>query len=123
MSYGAYKRVQSASATNDARDMEYRLLAQVTGGLIRAQEGKGTLQDRLNAILRNEKVWTVFLEEMNDEANPFPKSLKQGIAKLALFVMKETQLVLNSEEPLDDLININRQIMAGLKPEPATLAG
>jgi flagellar biosynthesis activator protein FlaF len=58
--YGAYRRTQGAVATQNGRDLEYRLLAQVTGALIKARDGMATLQERLNAILRNEKVWGVF---------------------------------------------------------------
>lgn len=123
MSYAAYKSTQAASATTNPRDLEYRLLAQVTGGLIKARDGKATLQERLDAVLRNEKVWNVFLADLNDPGNALPADLKANLASLALFVAKETALVLDSDAPLDDLIMINRQIMAGLKPEPAALAG
>ena len=121
--YNAYRRAQGAMATQNGRDLEYRLLAQVTGALIRARDGKVTLQERLNAILRNEKVWGVFLADLNHPNNGLPRELKGGIASLALWVMKETQLVMDTNAPLDDLILINRQIMAGLKPEPQRMAG
>ncbi|EDP65299.1 flagellar FlaF family protein [alpha proteobacterium BAL199] len=121
--YGAYRRTQGAVATQNGRDLEYRLLAQVTGALIKARDGMATLQERLNAILRNEKVWGVFLADLNHPDNGLPQQLKGGIASLALFVMKETQLVIDTNAPLDDLILINRQIMAGLKPEPQSMVG
>lgn len=121
--YNAYRRAQGAMATQNGRDLEYRLLAQVTGALIRARDGKVTLQERLNAILRNEKVWGVFLADLNHPNNGLPQTLKGGIASLAIWVMKETKLVMDSDAPLDDLILINRQIMAGLKPEPQSMTG
>ncbi|MEQ8397702.1 flagellar biosynthesis regulator FlaF [Thalassobaculum sp.] len=121
--YNAYRRTQGAVATQNGRDLEYRLLAQVTGALIKARDGASTLPERLNAVLRNEKVWGVFLADLNHPDNGLPKELKGGIASLALFVMKETQLIMDTNAPLDDLILINRQIMAGLKPEPQSLAG
>jgi flagellar protein FlaF len=123
MSYGAYKSVVAANATSDARDLEYRLLAQVTGQLIQAQEGKLTLSDRLEAILKNEKIWSVFLSDLNEPGNGLPKALKVNLASLALFVIKETNHILDKDAPLDDLIMINRQIMAGLKPQPVAMAG
>ena len=122
--YGAYKSAQGATATQDGRDLEYRLLAQVTGGLIKARDGGATLQERLNWVLQNEKVWGVFLADVNHEDNVLPQQLKAGIANLAIWVMKETKLLMSDNDlPLDDLIEINRQIMAGLKPEPQSLAG
>lgn len=121
--YNAYRRVQGATAVQNARDLEYRLLAQVTGALIKARDGTTTLQERLSAVLRNEKVWGVFLADLNHPDNGLPRELKGAIASLALWVMRETRLVLDTDAPLDDLILINRQIMAGLKPEPQAMAG
>ena len=123
MSYGAYKSVVAANATNDTRDMEYRLLAQVTGQLIDARDGKLTLQERLAAVLNNEKIWSVFLSDLNEPGNGLPKALKVNLASLALFVIKETNHVVDTDAPLDDLIMINRQIMAGLKPQPLSMVG
>ena len=122
--YGAYKNAQGATAVQNGRDLEYRLLAQVTGGLMKVREGRASIQEKYNWILQNEKVWGVFLADVNDPDNALPRQLKGGIASLALWVMKETKLVMSDDAaPLDDLIEINRQIMAGLKPEPQSMVG
>lgn len=121
--YDAYRKAQGATATQNARDLEYRLLAQVTGSLMEAEENNGSLQDRLNAILRNEKVWNVFLADLNHPDNALPHALKGSLASLALWVIRETKHVLENEASLEDLIVVNRQIMAGLKPEPMAMAG
>ncbi|MDF1793199.1 MAG: flagellar biosynthesis regulator FlaF [Thalassobaculaceae bacterium] len=122
--YGAYKSAQGATAVQNGRDLEYRLLAQVTGGLMKARDGRAALQEKYNWILQNEKVWGVFLADVNDPDNSLPRQLKGGIASLALWVMKETKFVMSDDNAsLDDLIEINRQIMAGLKPEPQSMAG
>jgi len=121
--YSAYRRTQGATAVQNGRDLEYRLLAQVTGALIRARDEAVSLQERLNAVLRNEKVWNVFLADLSHPENGLPRNLKGAIASLALWVMRETRLILDTDAPLDDLILINRQIMAGLKPEPKAMAG
>lgn len=122
--YGAYKNAQGATAVQNGRDLEYRLLAQVTGGLMKARDGKASIQEKYNWILQNEKVWGVFLADVNDPENSLPRQLKGGIASLALWVIKETKFVMSDDAAsLDDLIEINRQIMAGLKPEPQSMAG
>ncbi|NQW10889.1 MAG: flagellar biosynthesis regulator FlaF [Alphaproteobacteria bacterium] len=121
--YDAYRRTQGATATQNARDLEYRLLAQVTGGLMEAESGRASLQDRLNAIMRNEKVWHAFLADLNHPDNGLSQSLKGNLASLALWVTRETKHVIDNDASLEDLIVINRQIMAGLKPEPMAMAG
>lgn len=120
--YGAYKKVQGATVAQNGRDTEYRLLAQVTGNLIKAEKGECTLQERLNAVLRNERVWAVFLDDVSHPENRLPAELKRNLASLAIWVMKETKSILDDDGTLEDLIEINRQIMAGLKPRAAPAA-
>src|SRR3546814_12237693 len=109
--YNAYRRVQGATATQNGRDLEYRLLAQVTGALIKAQDGKSTLPERLSAILRNEKAWGVFLADLNHPDNGLTRGLKTAMASPALWVRTETRLVIDTDAPPDALIHITRQSM------------
>src|SRR3546814_11519336 len=89
--YNAYRRVQGATATQNGRDLEYRLLAQVTGALIKAQDGKSTLPERLSAILSTAKVWGVFLADLHHPDNGLPRGLTTAIASLDIWEMKETR--------------------------------
>ncbi len=69
-----------------------------------------------DALLYNRKLWSVFLSEMTDATNPMPKSVRQNVANLGLFVMNHTVKVMNDPRPdhLGSLISINREIAAGL---------
>lgn len=120
--YAAYQ--QSQNATQNPRDIEYRLLGQVTAALVNADkffatastnvEHKKTLVD---AVLWNNNVWSVFRVDLLDQDNQLPKELKAQLISLSLFVERETQAVMDGEADLEALIDINQQIIEGLRPK------
>lgn len=118
--YSAYAKVQST--TGSYRDTEYRLLGAVTGALVRVRDGEGSLQDKIKAVLWNDKVWNAFMCDLSSPENNLPKSLKAALVSLAIWVTKETQRVLDNIADLDGLINVNRQIMEGLRPKDVAAA-
>ena len=69
-----------------------------------------------DALLYNRKLWSVFLSEMTDAKNPMPRHVRQNVANLGLFVMNHTVTVMSDPRPeqLGSLININRELAAGL---------
>ncbi len=120
--YGAYAKVQTA--TRSHRDTEYELLGKVTGALLRAESPDASLQERYKALLWNDKVWSAFRCDLLEEGNTLPHALKQQLVSIANWVSKETQLALDDRRVvLETLIEVNRQIMEGLKPQMAAAAG
>ena len=69
------------------------------------------------ALLYNRKLWTIFLDSALNEESPMPPEIRQNIANLGMFVMKQTLAVTTEpkSERLISLININREIAAGLR--------
>jgi len=71
-----------------------------------------------NALTYNRKLWTVFYDTAveNKYDAETPVSLRQNILNLSLFVFKHTLNILTepSADKLDVLIDINRNIAAGL---------
>lgn len=118
--YAAYANTQNTTGSH--RDTEYRLLGAVTGALVRARDTETTLQDKIKAVLWNDKVWNAFMCDLGSPDNTLPKALKGALMSLAIWVTKETQRILDNEADLDGLININRQIMEGLRQKPAAMA-
>ena len=120
--YAAYTKTQATTGSH--RDTEYRLLGAVTGALVRAKGEDITLQEKIKAVLWNDKVWNAFMCDLGSSENTLPKPLKDALMSLAIWVTKETQRILDNEADLDALINVNRQIMEGLRPkqQPAMAA-
>jgi flagellar protein FlaF len=57
------------------------------------------------------------MSSMSDPQNPLPKSVRENVANLGLFVFKQTFAVMFERNPdqLRPLININRELAAGLR--------
>jgi flagellar biosynthesis activator protein FlaF len=110
-----YKNV--AKQTMSPRELEASLLLQAAARLQSVQEAWDGKRDELDdALLFNRKLWSVFLSEATDRENPMPKNVRQNVANLGLFVMNHTVAVLKDRrrEQLGSLININRELAAGL---------
>jgi flagellar biosynthesis activator protein FlaF len=113
-----YKSV--ARQTSNPRELEATLLLQAAARLQSVQDGwddESPVPTNLHdALLYNRKLWSVFLTEMTDANNPMPRDLRQNVANIGIFVMNQTVTVMQDPKPeqLGSLININREIAAGL---------
>jgi flagellar protein FlaF len=126
-----YARAASAygttSATTDQRALEGTILlaaAQQLEDLARRlQNGdKSSLEEIDNTLTHNRKLWQVFLDNTMNKDNLMPQEIKNNVASLAVFVFKRTQEILIDTQPekFTVLININRNIAAGLmKKQPS----
>ncbi len=112
MSYVAYGRTQNR--VENGRQIEYRLLGQVTGALIAVQH-ETDKRKFFDAVMWNQRVWDAFLHDLSDPENRLPESLKQQIISLCLWVRRETDAIIDGKSPVDALIKVNRNIMDGLR--------
>lgn len=113
--YSAYKTAQNNQM--DGRDTEYRLLAQVTGALMAARDNPKDIKAKVDAVLWNSKIWSAFRVDLYSDDNRLPQELRASLISLSLWVDRETHAVMDGNSDMDALIEINRNIMAGLKPE------
>ena len=69
-----------------------------------------------DALRYNRKLWTIFLTSATDKENPLPAEIRQNVANLGVFVMSQTLATISDPRPehLTSLININRELAAGL---------
>lgn len=118
MSYNGYAAYKSAETqTGDMRDVEYRLLAQVTSALIQAKENPDDVKKRVHAASWNRDVWSALRVDLSSEDNQLPKELRSSLISISLWIERETYAVMDNMGDLDALIDVNRNIMAGLKPD------
>jgi len=68
------------------------------------------------ALLYNRKLWSIFVTSATSTENPLPVAVRQNVANIGLFVFKQTMAILADPKPetLGSLININRELAAGL---------
>lgn len=122
MSFQAYQK--TVQTTEAPRQTEYRVFAQVTGELIRAQENPGNIQGLIQALDRNRRLWMILAADCREATNQLPNDLKARIISISIWVTKHSNAVARREETIDELIDVNRTIMQGLQqPAAAPPAG
>jgi len=93
------------------------LLLKAASRLQAVKDGwEGSKPQHDGALLYNRKLWTIFMTSVTSEENPLPTEIRQNVANLGLFVMKQTLSALANPRPeqLNSLININRELASGL---------
>ena len=85
----------------------------------------GDAETLLGAVRLNWRLWTIFQANLSNPDCGVPQEIRANLLSLANFVDKRSVALLVDADPakLDVLININRQIAAGLlgdvRPAPA----
>ena len=106
-----------AQQTASPRDLEAQLLLKAASRLQTIHDQWDHEKTALeSALLFNRKLWSIFLVSVTREDNPLPALIRQNVANLGMFVMNQT-VALSAEpkrEKLGTLININRELAAGL---------
>ena len=69
-----------------------------------------------DALAFNRRLWTIFLTAAQSDENPQPVEIRQKIANIGVFVMKQTIDMQMNPDPakLKSLIDINCNLAAGL---------
>ena len=115
---GARAYQQMARQTVNPRDLEADLLSKSASRFQRIRDDWNAANgDLFGALQFNRRLWNVFLNSVTRDDSPLPLDVRQNVANLGLFVLKHSLAV--QIEPaarrLDILININREVAAGLR--------
>lgn len=113
---------QTAQNTLESpRQIEYRLFSAVTRALLDVRpimESKypADVAKVAYAIGWNREVWNHLMPEVLDEANTLTKDVKVALINICIFVNKHTDKITQGESTnIDALVQINRNVMDGLK--------
>jgi flagellar biosynthesis activator protein FlaF len=114
----AYK--QTIKMTVSGRDLEASILTKAAHLLKECVEKwneEGHFRRLDEALVFNQKIWTIFQDELVKEGNPLPKNVRGDILNLSLFVDKRIIDIMGNPRPdkLDIIININLNLAAGLR--------
>lgn len=117
----------ATAAATDQRALEGKILMKAALKLEdladRLKQGEKIPLTEIGETLEyNQKLWTVFVAETMNAEHPLPLEVKNNIASLGLFVFKRTKDILIDTQPekIKALIDINRNIAAGLMKQAAT---
>lgn len=115
---GARAYQQMARQTVNPRELEANLLSKSASRFQRIRDDwNRESRDLFAALQFNRKLWNIFLNSVTREDSALPLDVRENVANLGVFVLKHSLAV--QIEPaaakLDVLININREIAAGLR--------
>jgi flagellar biosynthesis activator protein FlaF len=100
------------------RELEADLLLKAASRLQAVQDGWDKTKPQLaQALLYNRKLWTILTTSITTPGHPLPAEIRQNVANLGVFVLHRTMSILANPQPghLTSLININRELAAGLR--------
>lgn len=118
MNQAASKYAQVSQVALSPRDAEATVLIKAATRLQAIRDDwDGRRADLDGALMFNRKLWTILVTSATDETNPLPVAIKQNILNLGMFIFSQTLALGASPDPakLAALVNINREIAAGLR--------
>jgi flagellar biosynthesis activator protein FlaF len=117
MSHAAQAYSRTSQVTGNAREIEAQALLKAAKQLRDVQNNWTGPDTKLHkALLFNRRLWTIFMSAAESDENPQPIEVRQNIASIGVFVMKQTVEMQMNPDPskLKPLIDINCNIAAGL---------
>jgi flagellar protein FlaF len=117
MTLAAYRRAGELAA--NPRDNEYRAFGMVINRLAQAENHTAVIE----ACHLNNRLWSTLTADLSRPENPLPNDLKARLISLAIWTYRHSAKVMKGEATPQALIELNREIMIGLKGaagEPAS---
>jgi flagellar biosynthesis activator protein FlaF len=117
MSNAAQAYSRTSHTTASPREIEAQALLKAARQLMEVQANWiGPDKNMHDALLFNRRLWTIFMSAVETNDNAQPMEIRQNIANIAVFVMKQTIEMQMNPDPakLTSLIDINCNLAAGL---------
>jgi len=109
-------------ATADPRQVEGWALAEMARRMNAAQVEPVNVAQLLQTVRTNWRLWTIIQANLLEPDCPVPLDIRGNVLSLSAFVDRHTVGIIADPQPgkLDVLIQINREIAAGLMAQPPT---
>ena len=117
MSNAAQAYARTSQTTASPREIEAQALLKAARQLQEIQNNwKGPDRNLHKALMFNRRLWSIFLTAAEASDNPNSMEVRQNIANIGVFVMKQTVDMQLNPDPakLKSLIDINCNLAAGL---------
>ncbi len=111
MSYGSTQYDRSAGKALAPRDLEAAAFAFVNELLENAQGA----QDRVAALGRNHRLWSLLLTDVGMSNNGLPTILKKDLVSVGSWSMSYSIAAMGRDLPVAPLIDVNRDMMEALR--------
>lgn len=115
MSYGSTQYDRTAETTTPPRDLEAAAFAFVNQLLENAVENK----ERITALGRNHRLWSLLLTDVGLSSNALPPILKQDLVTIGSWSMSYSIIAMGRDLPLQALVQINNDMIEALRMKQA----
>ena len=125
MAYPQNAYAKTAMTGTSQRELEAAALMKAAVRLKTVQDQWDTDHSDLDgALAYNRKLWTILATSATEADSPLPPDLRRNISLIAIFIFNRSlDLIIEPKrEDLDVLIEINRNIAAGLQVMPQAAA-
>jgi len=112
----------TAKVAEPPRQLEASLLLKSASKLQELHDSWSENVAAIDEVLHyNRRLWTVFVGSVANESCELPIEIRNNVASLGVFIFKQTLDVQSEPKPekLIPLININKEIAAGLNAQAA----
>jgi flagellar biosynthesis activator protein FlaF len=118
----AYAQQQKRNLT--PREVEAMAFTKAALLLEDAKKTANNVEAYSKALRFNHLLWTIIQADLTEPDNNLPPEIKANVMSLSIFVDKQTTKALRTANgaDLDVLININRNLAAGLRTSPQAVA-
>lgn len=117
MSLKAYQKAQRS--TENPRETEYRLFADVTHALNQVKGKKPAIGELVDAIDWNRRLWSTLAQDCAMPGNQLADKTRASVISIALWVTRYSGEVVRQGADIEPLITVNRSIMEGLGAQAA----
>ncbi|MGB3864697.1 MAG: flagellar biosynthesis regulator FlaF [Xanthobacteraceae bacterium] len=117
MSNAASAYARTSQTTASPREIEAQALLKAARQLQEVQANwSGPDRAMHDALLFNRRLWSIFMSAVESSDNEQTLEVRQNIANIGVFVLKQTVAMQAEPDPakLTSLIDINRNLAAGL---------
>ncbi len=119
MSYGSTQYGRGAEKAIPPRDLEAAAFAFVN----RSLEDASSNEERVKALGRNHRLWSLLLTDIGLSSNTLPPILKQDLVSIGSWSMSYSIIAMGRDIPLQPLLDINHDMIDALKLNPAQATG
>lgn len=101
--------------TKQIRENERRAFDTAIAMLKQAQKTGPGSRDALEALLFVNRLWTILLEDLADEGNGLPETLRAGLISIGIWVLRRSEDIRQGNvEDFSALIEVSETIRNGL---------
>ncbi len=115
MHYGARHYQRTSDRSVHPRLIEIAVFRETNKRLSEAADE----MERIAALNRNHKMWSILVKDVGLSSNPLPSVLKEDLLSIGFFSMQYSTLSITTSLPVGPLLQINEQMIDGLRLQTA----